>query len=153
MFRHACSSLLVLLLVVACHAGAQERAARPAMVVDDIGPNVDMSTAPRAKSTSTAIIYEILSGNERPTAPLAAWLERNRINHQQDGYGRVWSFDPLKPERGWRRTFRAQYEPSGPTVDAEATAGLGLTNYLNYKAASQAVSLKLPAAQATEPVR
>ncbi len=143
MHRRGCSLVGILLLLAAEQSGAQSKPdIRPAMVIQAIGPGVDLSVAPRAESTSVAIIYYVLSGTEQPTAQLAARLEKSHVNHQRDGCGNVWSFEPMDLGRGWRREVHAQRGPGCPAVDAKATAGLRLTSYLNYKATNQAFLLR-----------
>lgn len=113
----------------------------PPIVSNDLGPGVDPSNAPPAKSGSAGVVYEVLTGSAIPTEDIAAWVQRNGINKQQDGYGDVWSFDPLRPESGWSRTAKAEIEQGGPMVDTKMVAGLKLTNYLNYKATTLAIAV------------
>ena len=137
------SLAVICLLVVSGHLAAKDvkRGDAPPIVSNDIGPGVDPSTVPPAKSGSAGVVYEVLTGSAIPTEDIAAWVQRNGINKQQDGYGDVWSFDPLRPESGWSRIVKAEIKQGGPLEDTKMVAGLKLTNYLNYKATTQAMTL------------
>lgn len=141
------------LLAMSGHLVAKDgkRTEVPLIFSNDIGPGVDLATVQPAKDGSAGIVYYVLTGRETPTEDIAAWVQKNGINKQQDGYGNVWTFEPMQPELGWSRMVKAEREQGGPIVDAKVMAGLQLTNYLNYKATTQAVTLALPAPSQTNP--
>ncbi|WP_152670199.1 hypothetical protein [Lysobacter capsici] len=113
--------------------------ALPLVIWDQIGPGVDRSRMPPARSRSADIAIYPLDGSKEVTT----WVEQNRINQQVDGYGDTWTFDPRKPDKGWSRTAKVVSKIGGPTEVHKFLAGLILTNYLNYKATTQATELAL----------
>ncbi|MGO1003881.1 hypothetical protein [Lysobacter sp. CA196] len=111
----------------------------PAPIIwDQIGPGIDISKMPPARSRSANIAIYPLDGNME----LTSWIETNKINQQTDGYGDVWTFDPRKPDKGWSRLGKV-VSKDGSTEVYAFLAGYTLTNYLNYKAATQATQLAL----------
>lgn len=81
---------------------------------------------------------------------LADAMDRQRIYHQRGPDGRVWTYDPEDPARGWTRTTSELdtgatrlndgfpvYRESGETADA------ALSDRLNYQASGDAVELAL----------
>jgi uncharacterized protein YcfJ len=84
---------------------------------------------------------------------VADWLRDHKINHQQDGQGHTWTFDPDRPAQGWTRTER--------TLDMEAmshaatefpiyrtltlSADPALSDRLTYQASCQSIELALGA--------
>lgn len=80
------------------------------------------------------------------------WIEEYRINNQTDSAGRVWTFDPEQPGRGWTHSEREIVGTVGTVADRpiygatrQVTADAALTQELNYKASSMAVELRLSA--------
>lgn len=80
------------------------------------------------------------------------WIEKYRINNQTDSAGRVWTFDPEHPSKGWTHSERAIVGTVGTVADrpiygatTQLTADAALTQELNYKASSRAVELRLSA--------
>lgn len=118
---------------------------------DDFGPGVDMASVPAAKSRSAGAVYQVLTGSENPTEEIVSWVQKHGINSQKDGYSDVWTFDPMRPEAGWSRMATVQLEQGGPYEEKVMAAGLRLTNYLNYKATTQAMTFALPASGKGKP--
>lgn len=123
----------------------------PPIYWDVIGPGIDKATAPRAETRSADIVIQVLTGTDHASNELAAWIEKNGINRQMDGYGEVWAFDPTRPDDGWSRRARVESRAGGPIELRKMIAGLTLTNYLNYKATIAAVGLRLPPEDQHEP--
>jgi predicted ABC-type ATPase len=80
------------------------------------------------------------------------WIEKYRINNQTDSAGRVWTFDPEHPGKGWTHRERAIVGTVGTVADrpiygatTQLTADRALTQELNYKASCRAVELRLSA--------
>ncbi|HGM4734950.1 TPA: zeta toxin family protein [Stenotrophomonas maltophilia] len=80
------------------------------------------------------------------------WIEKYQINNQADGTGRVWTFDPAHPEKGWTHGEREIIGTVGTLADRPIygattllTADAELTQQLNYQASSRAVGLRLSA--------
>nr|WP_258015667.1 zeta toxin family protein [Stenotrophomonas maltophilia] len=80
------------------------------------------------------------------------WIEKYQINNQADGTGRVWTFDPAHPEKGWTHSEREITGTVGTLADRPIygattllTADAELTQQLNYQASSRAVGLRLSA--------
>ncbi|MBN5019852.1 zeta toxin family protein [Stenotrophomonas maltophilia] len=80
------------------------------------------------------------------------WIEKYQINNQADGTGRVWTFDPAHPEKGWTHSEREIIGTVGTLADRPIygattllTADAELTQQLNYQASSRAVGLRLSA--------
>ncbi|WP_312786150.1 zeta toxin family protein, partial [Stenotrophomonas indicatrix] len=78
------------------------------------------------------------------------WVEKYKINNQGDGTGRVWTFDPAHPEKGWTHSEREIIGTVGTLADrpiygptALLTADAELTQQLNYQASSLAVGLRM----------
>lgn len=110
----------------------------PPIIWDQIGPGIDRSKMPRARSLSANIAIYPLDGSKE----LTSWIETNKINQQADGYGDIWTFDPRKPAKGWSRLGKI-VSKDGSTEVYTFRAGYTLTNYLNYKAATQATQVAL----------
>jgi hypothetical protein len=118
----------------------------PPIYWDVIGPGVDKATVSQAETRSAAVVIQVLTGSGQASTELAAWIEKNEINRQTDGYGEIWAFDPERPDDGWSRMARVESRTGGPIELRRMIAGLTLTNYLNYKATMAAVGLRLPPA-------
>lgn len=80
------------------------------------------------------------------------WIEKYQINNQADNTGRVWTFDPAHPEKGWTHSEREIIGTVGTLADRPIygattllTADAELTQQLNYQASSRAVGLRLSA--------
>ena len=80
------------------------------------------------------------------------WIEKYQINNQADSTGRVWTFDPAHPEKGWTHSEREIIGTVGTLADRPIygattllTADAELTQQLNYQASSRAVGLRLSA--------
>ncbi|HHA2964088.1 TPA: zeta toxin family protein [Stenotrophomonas maltophilia] len=80
------------------------------------------------------------------------WIEKYQIDNQADGTGRVWTFDPAHPEKGWTHSEREIIGTVGTLADRPIygattllTADAELTQQLNYQASSRAVGLRLSA--------
>lgn len=80
------------------------------------------------------------------------WIEKYQINNQADGTGRIWTFDPAHPEKGWTHSEREIIGTVGTLADRPIygattllTADAELTQQLNYQASSRAVGLRLSA--------
>lgn len=78
------------------------------------------------------------------------WIEKYQINNQADSTGRVWTFDPTRPEKGWTHSEREIVGTVGTLADRPIygattllTADADLTQQLNYQASSRAVGLRL----------
>ncbi|MFB5854325.1 zeta toxin family protein [Stenotrophomonas maltophilia] len=78
------------------------------------------------------------------------WIEKYQINNQADSTGRVWTFDPAHPEKGWTHSEREIIGTVGTLADrpiygatTQLTADAELTQQLNYQASSRAVGLRL----------
>jgi predicted ABC-type ATPase len=78
------------------------------------------------------------------------WIEKYQINNQADSTGRVWTFDPTHPEKGWMHSQREIVGSVGTLADrpiygatTQLTADAELTQQLNYQASSRAVGLRL----------
>jgi predicted ABC-type ATPase len=78
------------------------------------------------------------------------WIEKYQINNQADSTGRVWTFDPAHPEKGWMHSQREIVGSVGTLADrpiygatTQLTADAELTQQLNYQASSRAVGLRL----------
>ena len=78
------------------------------------------------------------------------WVEKYKINNQGDGSGRVWTFDPAHPEKGWTHSEREIIGTVGTLADRPIygpttllTADAELTQQLNYQASSLAVGLRM----------
>lgn len=78
------------------------------------------------------------------------WVEKYKINNQGDGTGRVWTFDPAHPEKGWTHSEREIIGSVGTLADRPIygattllTADAELTRQLNYQASSLAVGLRM----------
>ncbi|HEL3255198.1 TPA: zeta toxin family protein [Stenotrophomonas maltophilia] len=78
------------------------------------------------------------------------WIEKYQINNQADSTGRVWTFDPAHPEKGWTHSEREIIGTVGTLADRPIygattllTADAELTQQLNYQASSRAVGLRL----------
>jgi len=78
------------------------------------------------------------------------WIEQYSIHHQKDAAGRVWSFDPRQPGKGWTRNEREILGSVGTQADRPIhgatevqVADATLTEWLNFKASSQAVVQRL----------
>jgi len=78
------------------------------------------------------------------------WVEKYKINNQSDGTGRVWTFDPVHPEKGWTHSEREIIGTVGTLADRPIygattllTADAELTQQLNYQASSLAVGLRM----------
>ena len=78
------------------------------------------------------------------------WVEKYKINNQGDGTGRVWTFDPAHPEKGWTHSEREIIGTVGTLADRPIygattllTADAELTQQLNYQASSLAVGLRM----------
>lgn len=78
------------------------------------------------------------------------WVEKYKINNQGDGTGRVWTFDPVHPEKGWTHSEREIIGTVGTLSDRPIygpttllTADAELTQQLNYQASSLAVGLRM----------
>ena len=123
----------------------------PPIYWDVIGPGIDKATVSQAETRSAAVVIRVLTGSDQASNELAAWIEKNGINRQTDGYGEVWAFDPTRPDDGWSRRARVESRAGGPIELRELIAGLTLTNYLNYKATIAAVGLTLPATDQRKP--
>jgi len=123
----------------------------PPIYWDVIGPGVDKATVSPAETRSAVIVIQVLAGTDQASNALAAWIEKNGINRQADGYGLVWAFDPKRPDDGWSRMAKVESKPGGPLELQKLIAGLTLTNYLNYRATIAAVGLTLPATDQREP--
>lgn len=137
--------LLVLFLAAAPVASAQSaRQELPPIVSDDLGLGFDSTKLRPAESASAGIVYYVIFGSEAPTQQIADWVKKHGINKQKDGYGDEWSFDPMQPEQGWSRIGKVQLQQNGPVEGHKMIAGLHLTNYLNFKATTQASQLLLP---------
>ncbi len=76
---------------------------------------------------------------------LAAYLDNRSIYNQEDRQHNTWTFDPEKPNNGWRRTVLADTTVDGVENEIKRTfvAGTDLTNELNFKASSTSVQLML----------
>lgn len=78
------------------------------------------------------------------------WIEKYQINNQADSTGRIWTFDPAHPEKGWTHSDREIIGTVGTLADrpiygatTQLTADAELTQQLNYQASSRAVGLRL----------
>lgn len=78
------------------------------------------------------------------------WIEKYQIDNQPDSTGRVWTFDPAHPEKGWTHSEREIVGTVGTLADrpiygatTQLTADAELTQQLNYQASSRAVGLRL----------
>lgn len=78
------------------------------------------------------------------------WIEKYKINNQADSAGRVWTFDPERPEKGWTHSNREIVGTVGTQADRPIygatrllTADAELTQQLNYQASSMAVGLRM----------
>lgn len=78
------------------------------------------------------------------------WIEKYQINNQADSTGRIWTFDPAHPEKGWTHSDREIIGTVGTLADRPIygattllTADADLTQQLNYQASSRAVGLRL----------
>ncbi|WP_080357266.1 zeta toxin family protein [Stenotrophomonas maltophilia] len=78
------------------------------------------------------------------------WIEKYQINNQADSTGRVWTFDPAHPDKGWTHSEREIIGTVGTLADRPIygattllTADAELTQQLNYQASSRAVALRL----------
>ncbi|TGW17294.1 toxin [Stenotrophomonas maltophilia] len=78
------------------------------------------------------------------------WIEKYQINNQADSSGRIWTFDPANPEKGWTHNEREIIGTVGTLADRPIygattllTADAELTQQLNYQASSRAVGLRL----------
>ncbi|WP_369038654.1 zeta toxin family protein [Stenotrophomonas maltophilia] len=78
------------------------------------------------------------------------WIEKYQINNQADSTGRIWTFDPAHPEKGWTHSEREIIGTVGTLADrpiygatTQLTADAELTQQLNYQASSRAVGLRL----------
>ena len=78
------------------------------------------------------------------------WIEKYQINNQADSIGRIWTFDPAHPEKGWTHSEREIIGTVGTLADrpiygatTQLTADAELTQQLNYQASSRAVGLRL----------
>ena len=78
------------------------------------------------------------------------WIEKYKINNQADSTGRVWTFDPERPEKGWTHSEREIVGTVGTQADRPIygatrllTADAELTQQLNYQASSMAVGLRM----------
>jgi hypothetical protein len=78
------------------------------------------------------------------------WIEKYKINNQADSTGRVWTFDPAHPEKGWTHSEREIVGTVGTLADRPIygpttllTADAELTQQLNYQASSSAVGLRM----------
>ncbi|WP_294994434.1 zeta toxin family protein [uncultured Stenotrophomonas sp.] len=78
------------------------------------------------------------------------WIEQYSIHHQKDAAGRVWSFDPRQPGKGWTHNEREILGSVGTQADRPIhgatevqVADATLTEWLNFKASSQAVVQRL----------
>lgn len=78
------------------------------------------------------------------------WIEKYQINNQADSTGRVWTFEPAHPEKGWTHGEREIIGTVGTQADrpiygatTQLTADAELTQQLNYQASSRAVGLRL----------
>lgn len=78
------------------------------------------------------------------------WIEKYQINNQADSTGRVWTFDPAHPEKGWTHSEREIIGTVGTLADRPIygattllTADAELSQQLNYQASSRAVGLRL----------
>lgn len=82
------------------------------------------------------------------------WIETYRINNQTDSAGRVWTFDPEHPGKGWTHSERAIVGTVGTVVDrpiygatTQLMADPALSQELNYKASQRASMPTVQAAQ------
>lgn len=78
------------------------------------------------------------------------WIEKYQINNQADSTGRIWTFDPANPEKGWTHSEREIIGTVGTLADRPIygattllTSDAELTQQLNYQASSRAVGLRL----------
>lgn len=78
------------------------------------------------------------------------WIEKYQINNQADSTGKIWTFDPANPEKGWTHSEREIIGTVGTLADRPIygattllTADAELTQQLNYQASSRAVGLRL----------
>lgn len=78
------------------------------------------------------------------------WIEKYQINNQADSTGRIWTFDPANPEKGWTHSEREIIGTVGTLADRPIygattllTSDAELTQRLNYQASSRAVGLRL----------
>ncbi|MCW8344316.1 hypothetical protein M8V13_22450, partial [Stenotrophomonas sp. SG1] len=67
------------------------------------------------------------------------WIEKYPIDNQPDSTGRVWTFDPAHPEKGWTHSEREIVGTVGTLADrpiygatTQLTADAELTQQLNY---------------------
>ena len=81
---------------------------------------------------------------------IVEWIEKYQINNQRDSAGRIWTFDPAHPEKGWTREDREIVGTVGTLADRPiygattlVTADANLTQQLNYQASSMAVGQRL----------
>ena len=70
------SLAVICLLVVSGHLVAKDvkRGDLPPIVSNDIGPGVDPSTVPPAKSGSAGVVYELLKGIAFQKDDMALWV-------------------------------------------------------------------------------
>jgi len=81
---------------------------------------------------------------------IVEWIEKYQINNQTDSFGRVWTFKPAHPEKGWTHNQREIIGSVGTVADrplygadTDLTADAELTQQLNYQASSRAIGLRL----------
>ncbi|WP_239501471.1 zeta toxin family protein [Stenotrophomonas maltophilia] len=81
---------------------------------------------------------------------IVEWVEKFQINNQTDSFGRVWTFNPMHPEKGWTHNQREIIGSVGTLADrplygaeTDLTADAALTQQLNYQASSRAIGLRL----------
>ncbi len=81
---------------------------------------------------------------------IVEWVEKYQINNQTDSFGRVWTFNPAHPEKGWTHNQREIIGSVGTVADrplygaeTDLTADAALTQQLNYQASSRAIGLRL----------
>jgi len=81
---------------------------------------------------------------------IVEWIEKYQINNQSDSFGRMWTFNPAHPEKGWTHNQREIIGSVGTVADrplygaeTNLTADAALTQQLNYQASSRAIGLRL----------
>lgn len=80
----------------------------------------------------------------------AEWIDRYRINHQDDNQGNTWTFNPKQPQQGWtRRELDLDAMTLGEGVLVHKPQLLraepALADQLNYQASNRAIELALSA--------
>lgn len=137
--------LIAAVLIFSCVAIAQDEQRKQVQIVGFpwVGGKTISDTIRPAQTRAVHLVFPVLTSAGKPDTLAVDWIGMHGINQQIGDDGLVWTFDPLRPDDGWRRPGKIERSGGGPLDDAVFVAERSLTTYLNYKASAHAVTLIL----------